>query len=121
MNDVTVEAVAPELLPEHQFQKAGAIKAAFFLLGGLLGYIVLLFTTHIHYTWGYYSYLCIKIPTALPTFWLLSNDLPGCNPQKTEEQTWWTGIKRSYLTPSEFLGGFPRLAMGSFLFMSGTA
>jgi len=115
--------VAPELLPENQFQKAGAIKAAFFLIGGLLGYVVLLFTTHIHYTWVYYSYLAIKIPTAMPTFWLLDNDLPGAIQQKSggESGSLLADIKQAYTIPTKFVGGFPRLALGSFLFMAGTA
>lgn len=59
----------------------------------------------------------------MPTFWLLNNDLPGALQQKNggESGSLWLDIKQAYTIPTKFVGGFPRLALGSFLFMAGTA
>mmetsp|Transcript_36783 Transcript_36783/g.101156 ORF Transcript_36783/g.101156 Transcript_36783/m.101156 type:complete len:625 (+) Transcript_36783:67-1941(+) len=120
MNDVTIEALTPELLPASQFQKASAIKAGFFLVGGLAGYVAVLFSARLHYTWTYYAYLTLKIPLAIPTFMLVSNDAPG-GAKKSSGLPWWQDVWNMYKIPGTFEGGFPRLSLASCVYMCGTA
>ena len=42
MNDVTMEALAPEMVPSSQYAMASSVKGALFLLGGVLGAAYLL-------------------------------------------------------------------------------
>jgi hypothetical protein len=127
LNDVTIESIAPELLPPHQFQVASAIKAFFFLIGGLLGYIALLLTANVHYTWLYYAYLSLMIPMALPTFMILDDDvsrhirrvtMPG---DADDEKSWLGEVQDAYCVPARLKGGFPRLQWACCIYMCGTA
>merc|ERR1719409_2661816 len=76
LNDVTTEAIVPELVPTRQFALASSIKAASFLMGGLLGYCLLFYMANVHYTWCYFAYLGSMFFCAIPSLLLLVNDEP---------------------------------------------
>ncbi|CAK0805009.1 unnamed protein product, partial [Prorocentrum cordatum] len=55
--DVTIEAICPEMLPPEQFEISSAIRASMFLIGGLMGYVMIAVFAHVHYSWLYHGYL----------------------------------------------------------------
>merc|ERR1740138_991658 len=79
LNDVTTEALVPEMVPKSQFKIASAIKASSFLFGGLFGYLLLIVFVEVHYSWLYYSYLLGMFLCAVPSLMLLTNDGPFGN------------------------------------------
>jgi MFS family permease len=100
LNDVTTEAIVPDLVPAKQFGIASAIKAASFVAGGLFGYIALYFMADVHYTWCYYAYLGCMFITAIPSLMLLNKDLP-CKPNKYREgNTFGENMSQAYITPT---------------------
>merc|ERR1719265_754478 len=74
LNDVTTEALVPELVPHSQWQLASAIKSLMFLMGGLFGYMLLLLLPEIHYSWLYYAYLIGMFAGVIPPLFSLSQD-----------------------------------------------
>lgn len=121
LNDVTTEAIVPELVPTHQFGLASSIKAASFLLGGLLGYCLLFFMADVHYTWCYFAYLGAMFICAVPSLLLLVNDAPlPPNPFRTGK-SFMTNMRQAYITPFMFEGGFPEISLAIFVMSCGTA
>jgi len=123
INDVTTEALVPEMVPESQYQVAAAIKASSFLLGGLGGFILLIATAHLHFTWLYYAYLVGMLLAALPSMLLLTKQrLPGqAVSVESPRKPFWTSVSMAYLTPLSYAGGFPKACLAVFLFGCGTS
>mmetsp|Transcript_14758 Transcript_14758/g.26590 ORF Transcript_14758/g.26590 Transcript_14758/m.26590 type:complete len:685 (-) Transcript_14758:53-2107(-) len=123
INDVTTEALVPELVPAEQFQIASAVKAAMFLFGGLFGYLLLILAARIHYSWLYYAYLCGMIVTCIPVLILLDNDAPRVpsSSNRRQEHSFSTEMVEAYLAPARAEGGFPRACLAVFIFSLGTA
>lgn len=119
--DVTTEALVPELVPQKQFQLASSIKASGFLVGGVLGYAMLLGFTDWHYTWLYYAYLIGMVTCAIPSLMLLSKDHPpGLKPKRQAPEGLVAAITQAYLVPLSFAGGFPLACLAVMVFGLGT-
>eukprot|EP00928_Gymnodinium_smaydae_P071028 TRINITY_DN54719_c0_g1_i1.p1 TRINITY_DN54719_c0_g1~~TRINITY_DN54719_c0_g1_i1.p1 ORF type:complete len:615 (+),score=52.46 TRINITY_DN54719_c0_g1_i1:50-1846(+) len=125
LNDVTTEAIIPEMVPTHQFQVAGSIKAAQFLLGGLLGYVLLIVMVNVHYTWLYYAYMVGMLICAMPTICLLNkHEHPRGALQRRDsanQETFGEALIQAYLVPMRQEGGFPRYCLATFIFTLGTS
>jgi len=121
LNDVTTEAIVPDLVPTKQFGIASAIKAASFVAGGLAGYIALYFLAALHYTWCYYAYLACMFLTALPSLLLLNRDLPAKPNKFREGNTFSQNMSQAYIVPLSMEGGFPEISLAIFVMSCGTA
>jgi len=122
LNDVTTEAIVPELVPTQQFAVASSIKAASFLVGGLLGYILLFFMAEVHYTWCYFAYLGCMFVFAVPSLYLLINDKQAPrNPFRPKDTSFSENLWLSYETPATLEGGFPQMCFAIFMMSCGTA
>jgi MFS family permease len=116
LNDVTIEAICPEMLPKEQFEKSSAIKASMFLLGGVLGYVMIGSCTQLHYSWLYSGYLILMFATALPTIMLINQDLPRPMQHDTSEVSFLRSCIDAYVRPAMVPGGFPLACFCLFLF-----
>uniref|UniRef100_A0A7S4SF09 Major facilitator superfamily (MFS) profile domain-containing protein n=1 Tax=Alexandrium monilatum TaxID=311494 RepID=A0A7S4SF09_9DINO len=122
LNDVTTEAIVPELVPPSQFQIASAIKASSFLLGGLFGYVLLIVFENVHYSWLYYAYPIGMFVASLPPLYLLNSDRPFMHARKEVEKTsFMESMAQAYISPMQYPGGFPMACVAVFLFSLGTA
>jgi len=123
MNDVTIEALAPEMLPVTQYALAGGIKAFLFMIGGVLGYVMLIVFADNEFTWVYVAYLIAMPVCILPAILLLSSDEPLANArvQRSSENTFFDNLHRAYIAPFSIPGGFPLASMSAFIFSLGTA
>uniref|UniRef100_A0A7S4SF44 Major facilitator superfamily (MFS) profile domain-containing protein n=1 Tax=Alexandrium monilatum TaxID=311494 RepID=A0A7S4SF44_9DINO len=122
LNDVTTEAIVPELVPPSQFQIASAIKASSSILGGLFGYVLLIVFENVHYSWLYYAYPIGMFFTSLPPLYLLNSERPFVHARKEVEKTsCMDSMAQAYLSPMQFPGGFPAACLAVFLFSLGTA
>lgn len=121
MNDCTTEALVPEMLPKSQFQLGSAIKAAMFLLGGLFGYVLLLFTAEVNFSWLYYAYLVGMFSSIIPSLFLLRDDAPSANArQRTSQTPYSTSLIQAYYAPAVIPGGFPLSCAAVFSYGLGT-
>lgn len=121
MNDVTTEALVPELVPQAQFPLGSAVKASMFLVGGIFGYVLLMFTTHVHFSWLYYAYLIGMLTTVIPPLCLLSDDAPSCQAKhKKEGHSFLRYLAEAYTTPPRYKGGFPMACLAVFCYGLGT-
>jgi len=129
LNDVTTEALVPEMVPQEQYQMASAIKASSFLLGGLFGYALLILFADMEYGWLYYAYPLGMFACAVPSLLLLNRDRPPVLERRwsvesirdDSEQSFLTSVGEAYLAPTRFKGGFPRACLAVFVFSLGTA
>jgi len=126
MNDVTTEALVPEMVPQEQYQLASGIKACSFLLGGLFGYALLMIFSDSHYSWLYYAYPIGMFVCSIPCLFLLDADQPFARLQEQrqepqEQEGFLTSLAKSYWTPVNYRGGFPRACLAVFIFSLGTA
>lgn len=121
LNDVTTEAIVPDLVPVKQFGIASAIKAASFVTGGLLGYIALYFLAAVHYTWCYYAYFACMFITAIPSLMLLNRDLPAKPNEFRVGNTFGENMQQAYVVPMQMKGGFPEISIAIFVMSCGTA
>jgi len=121
LNDVTTEAIVPELVPTRQFALASSIKAASFLVGGLLGYCALFFMADVHYTWCYFAYLGSMFICAIPSLVLLINDKPAPPNPFRQGKSFAYNMSQAYITPCTFEGGFPQISLAIFIMSCGTA
>jgi len=124
MNDVTVEAIAPEMVPANQWPQASAVKAFLFLGGGLVGYVLLIVLVNVHYSWLYLAYLIGMIACCSPVLFLLRNDEP-LRPERrlrnVLDLSAWEYLTKSYISPAYIPGGFPYACLSVFVFSLGTA
>jgi len=122
LNDVTTEAIVPEMIPQKQYGIASSIKASSFLLGGLLGYSLLIIFAKVHYGWLYYAYLFGMFTCAIPSLMMLDNDVPLDNPsRRLNQESFSHSLARAYIAPSQYKGGFPRACLAVFVFSLGTS
>mmetsp|Transcript_17896 Transcript_17896/g.36140 ORF Transcript_17896/g.36140 Transcript_17896/m.36140 type:complete len:451 (+) Transcript_17896:1-1353(+) len=125
MNDVTTEALVPEMVPQQQYQTASGIKACSFLLGGLFGYALLEVYADAHYTWLYYAYPMGMFVCAMPSLMLLDKDHPASQKHQqdtaSERDSFLQSLTKAYLVPLAYKGGFPRACLAVFVFSLGTA
>lgn len=121
LNDVTTEAIVPELVPTSQFALASSIKAASFLMGGLLGYCLLFYMANVHYTWCYFAYLFAMFSCAIPSLLLLENDKPAPVNLHRSSKSFSANMSAAYITPCSFEGGFPQISLAIFVMSCGTA
>jgi len=120
LNDVTTEALVPEMVPQSQFKIASAIKASSFLFGGLFGYVLLILFVEVHYSWLYYSYLLGMFLCAVPSLLLLNNEGPFGNPREHKDG-FVSSMVQAYILPTKYEGGFPRACLAVFVFSLGTS
>mmetsp|Transcript_45917 Transcript_45917/g.121756 ORF Transcript_45917/g.121756 Transcript_45917/m.121756 type:complete len:609 (-) Transcript_45917:138-1964(-) len=121
VNDVTTEALVPELLPPSQYQAGAAVKSAVFLLGGLINYIIMIIWPRIHFSYFYYMYLVGMLLGALPPLLLLNRDkIPG---QTTTHigASFRKSLVQAYLSPARYPGGFPWACLAVCCFGLGVA
>jgi len=123
VNDVTLEAIVPELVPSSQYPLASSVKALLFLCGGLFGYVLLIFMVNVHYSWLYYAYFTGMLTCAIPSMILLSQDhaVGGKRGKLAWDETVLDAFTRAYITPAQSTFGFPRFCMATFVFMLGTS
>uniref|UniRef100_A0A7S1S6D5 Major facilitator superfamily (MFS) profile domain-containing protein n=1 Tax=Alexandrium catenella TaxID=2925 RepID=A0A7S1S6D5_ALECA len=122
LNDVTTEALVPEMVHPKQFKIASAIKASSFLLGGLLGYVLLMLMTHVRFTWLYYAYPVGMFICSLPPLYLLNQNRPIVHAKMGhEEQTFLQSMAQAYVDPCRYPGGFPYACLAVCVFSLGTA
>eukprot|EP00440_Ansanella_granifera_P066559 gb/GFBE01072187.1/.p1 GENE.gb/GFBE01072187.1/~~gb/GFBE01072187.1/.p1 ORF type:complete len:599 (+),score=108.37 gb/GFBE01072187.1/:1-1797(+) len=123
MNDVTVEAVAPELVPASQYPLASAVKASLFLVGGVVGYVLLIIFAEWHYSWLYKAYLFGMLTCAIPLLMLLDDDTPRRSERWLESRglTYTEYLRKAYIIPAQIPGGFPLACLSVFIFSLGTA
>jgi len=120
LNDVTTEALPPEVVHDSQWQQAASIKAGLFLAGGVLGYVMLIVLVDVHYSWLYWAYLILMFACGVPPLVLLSDDRPLASARARSQ-----GIRRAlydaYLEPLRYDRGFPQACAALFIFSLGTA
>jgi len=121
LNDVTTEAICPEMLPPEQFEISSAIRASMFLLGGLSGYVMVALLAHVHYSWLYHGYLIMMLLCGLPALLLIDGDAPAAPVSARRQGSFLASAVEAYVRPSRFQGGFPRACLCIFLFSCGTA
>jgi len=123
LNDVTTEALVPELVPQSQFQLASAVKACSFLLGGLFGYMLLIILSDVDYSWLYFAYPIGMLVSSVPPLFLLDKDRPlNWNEKKRPSDGHFLGsLLQAYTNPTEIPGGFPLACLSVFIFSLGTA
>jgi len=123
LNDVTTEALIPELIPQSQFQLASAVKACSFLLGGLFGYMLLIVFADVDYRWLYIAYPIGMLLSSVPPLFLLDRDRPlNCSEKKkSADGHFLAAWLRAYTMPAEIPGGFPLACLSVFVFSLGTA
>lgn len=127
VSDVTIEALVPEMVPKEQFQLASGIKACGFLLGGVLGYVALIATTEVKYSWLYSAYPIGMILCVLPMLPLLKENGPMTRMPVHPEQSMEFGdrfiktLTSAYVTPASAEGAFPMTCLAVFVFSLGTA
>jgi hypothetical protein len=120
LNDVTTEALVPELVPQSQYAVASAAKAASFCLGGVTAYIVLDFMVGYHYTWLYWSYAVGMMVFAIPCQMLLSDDSPLAG-RTARTGPWSETLREAYIAPAYIEGWFPKLCLAIGTFSFGTS
>jgi hypothetical protein len=116
-----MDAIVPELVPTKQFALASSIRAASFLVGGLLGYCLLFYMAEVHYTWCYFAYLACMFICAMPSLMLLVNDAPAPPNAQRSEQPFSSNMMSAYITPCCYKGGFPQISFATFIMSCGTA
>lgn len=121
INDVTTEAIVPEMVPQEQYQMASGIKACSFLLGGLLGYIILYLTADVNYRWLYYAYPIGMFTCCIPPLSLLSEDRPVGLTHRIQQQPFGDSLWQAYVAPTKCKGGFPTACLAVFTFSLGTS
>lgn len=121
LNDVTTEALVPELVPQSQYAIASAAKATSFLLGGVSAYITLIFMTGYHYTWLYWAYGLGMLIFSLPCQVLLDNDAPMKGKDGRLRDSFGQLLQKAYIAPAYIEGYFPQLCLGIFIFSFGTS
>jgi len=123
LNDVTIEAICPEMLPPEQFEISSAIRASMFLVGGLIGYIMIAVFAHIHYSWLYHGYLIMMFACALPPLLIIQRDSPrvAARSANLSQQPFLLSCIDAYVRPSQFPGGFPLACLCIFVFSCGSA
>jgi MFS family permease len=122
LNDVTTEAICPELLPPEQFQISSSIRAMMFLVGALTGYVLVLFL-QVHYSWLYHGYLIAMFVCGLPSLLIINKDMPRFANRGSERGTgnFLKSCIDAYIKPSRFQGGFPMACLCVFIFGCCTA
>mmetsp|Transcript_33 Transcript_33/g.118 ORF Transcript_33/g.118 Transcript_33/m.118 type:complete len:600 (-) Transcript_33:145-1944(-) len=122
--DVTTEVLVPELLPPSQYEFSSSLRGLNFVLGGLVGYILLLFSRDLHYNWIYYAYLVVMFLTAAVTLLFLnmqdksaSRSQAGRRPALPLREL----FIQAYVLPTRIRGGFPRACLCIFVFSLGAS
>lgn len=121
INDVTTEAIVPEMVPASQYQVGAALKAALFLFGGLTGYVLLLIFSDASFTWFYWAYMVGMLVACVPPLCMLNRDRL---PRQREFEGWQTfgqGLLRAYWGPLTYQGGFPLACWAVFCFGLGVS
>lgn len=134
LNDITAEALVPEMVPSSQFSVASSIKSSSFLLGGLVGYTMLIALAGVHYGWLYYAYPIGMFMCSIPPLLMLRHDgvrppSPAVPREVSIEGSIARGrirsirlwLDKAYLGPARFRGGFPLASLAVFVFGFGTA
>lgn len=121
LNDVTTEAICPEMLPPEQFEISSAIRASMFLVGGLIGYVMVAVFAHIHYSWLYYAYLIMMFSCGIPPLLLINKDCPRAGGSSRASKPFFQSCIDAYQRPARFPGGFPMACACIFIFSCGTA
>eukprot|EP00747_Dinoflagellata_sp_TGD_P201907 gnl/TRDRNA2_/TRDRNA2_75390_c0_seq1.p1 gnl/TRDRNA2_/TRDRNA2_75390_c0~~gnl/TRDRNA2_/TRDRNA2_75390_c0_seq1.p1 ORF type:complete len:480 (+),score=61.34 gnl/TRDRNA2_/TRDRNA2_75390_c0_seq1:778-2217(+) len=123
MADVTTETLVPELLPTKQFELSSILRSVNFFLGGIVGYVLLIFLRNYHYIWLYYLYLVSSIVCAfLSLIFIDKGRVPDRPEQAPSPQVQFgTAITQSYIQPMSISGMFPRWCFTQFVFSLGTA
>mmetsp|Transcript_92107 Transcript_92107/g.197365 ORF Transcript_92107/g.197365 Transcript_92107/m.197365 type:complete len:699 (+) Transcript_92107:107-2203(+) len=125
LNDVTTEAICPEVLPKTQFELSSSIKAVQFLVGGVAGYGMLAGVSNWHYSWLYQAYLILMFVTCIPPLFLIAKDEPKTHARRFGQRRRSTlnmkSLAEAYVRPGRYTGGFPRATLCIFLFSFGAA
>lgn len=123
MNDVTMEALAPEMVPSTQYAMASSVKGALFLLGGVLGYVMLMFTVELHFSWLYGAYLVMMLVCSMPALFLLreSTQVRRSSQTRLHFKPGFDYLSYAYLAPARLPGGFSLACLSVFVFALGTA
>lgn len=123
LNDVTTEAICPEMLPPEQFQLSSSIRAAMFLVGGFVGYVAVMALAHVHYSWLYHGYLVMMLLCGLPALALMSDDEGVARTARLSEarRPLMASVLDAYRKPAQYAGGFPFACLSIFLFSCGSA
>ncbi|CAK0809393.1 unnamed protein product [Prorocentrum cordatum] len=121
--DVTTEAICPEMLPPEQFQLSSSIRAAMFLVGGFVGYVAVLVTAHLHYSWLYFGYMLMMLLCGLPALALMPDGGEVARPTRLSQaqRPLLASAMDAYLKPAQYAGGFPAACLSIFLFSCGSA
>mmetsp|Transcript_234 Transcript_234/g.635 ORF Transcript_234/g.635 Transcript_234/m.635 type:complete len:620 (-) Transcript_234:65-1924(-) len=120
LNDVTTEALPPEVVHDSQWQQAAAIKAGLFLAGGVLGYVMLIAFVDVDYSWLYWAYLILMFICGVPPLVLLDDDRPLAS-ARTASQSMGRALLDAYVEPLRYDRGFPMACAALFIFSLGTA
>uniref|UniRef100_A0A7S0B329 Major facilitator superfamily (MFS) profile domain-containing protein n=1 Tax=Pyrodinium bahamense TaxID=73915 RepID=A0A7S0B329_9DINO len=123
LNDVTTEAICPEMLPSQQYEISSAIRASMFLVGGLGGYVLVMLLVHMPYYWLYHGYLIMMFTCGVPPLLAITRDIPNSNTRGASRlgQSFLASCVEAYLKPAQYEGGFPCACLCIFLFSCGSA
>lgn len=123
LNDVTTEAICPEMLPSTQYAISSSIRAAMFLIGGLLGYILVMVLASFEYYWLYHGYLIAMFVCGIPPLLAISKDVDKSHRRGADrdDETFLESCMQAYVKPSQYEGGFPCACLCTFLFSCGSA
>lgn len=122
-NDVTTEAICPEMLPSQQYEISSAIRASMFLVGGLGGYVLVMLLVTLPYYWLYHGYLIMMFVCGIPPLLAISRDVPKSSSRGATRvgKSFLASCVEAYLKPSQYEGGFPCACLCIFLFSCGSA
>jgi len=122
-NDVTTEAICPEMLAKSQYEISSAVRASMFLVGGLSGYAMIAWMAHVHYSWLYYAYLLMMFVCGVPQLLLIGHDgvARTSTSSSINDSPILLSLLRAYTSPASYEGGFPLACLSTFLFSFGTA
>eukprot|EP00927_Polykrikos_kofoidii_P023292 TRINITY_DN21506_c0_g1_i1.p1 TRINITY_DN21506_c0_g1~~TRINITY_DN21506_c0_g1_i1.p1 ORF type:complete len:873 (+),score=137.84 TRINITY_DN21506_c0_g1_i1:21-2639(+) len=121
--DVVTEALPPLMLLEKQYDMASAIRSLHFLLGGLAGYLALLFLHETDYMWMYAAYMVLMLVCILPslTFIRVIRASPVDRTSASDERfLQLSSFYNAFIAPARMAGCFPRACFCMFLFSLGT-
>jgi len=125
LNDVTTEAICPEMLPSSQYEISSAIRASMFLVGGLLGYVMVMLMVYMPYYWLYHGYLIMMFVCGIPPLLAINSarDVPKNKTRGAGRtgQSLLASCVEAYVKPSQYEGGFPCACACIFLFSCGSA
>lgn len=123
MADTTTEALVPELVPSQQFDLASSIKSLHFLLGGMFGFVAIIYhRSEQSFAWLYAWYFILMQAFAITTIAVMQGRAPVSTlSERIGQQPIFSSVLRAYVAPLEYSRSFSIGCLTLGLFSLGTA